>query len=139
MVQKQIGVMKIERRITRRVVGTNSRARSFVTILPWNWPRILLLFFYIPLFRRLVYRLCVLRQSCTVNPVLPRPGSTVSLRRFDSRGGNAGRCSFYLQNQPRERKLADLRAASAHARSGTHRLEMLAHRRPWRSSLSTCR
>lgn len=158
MGQKQIAVMKIERRITANRFETNSRARklrnsssvklaTFPSLFSFSFllslslspslslslPPLFIFSFYfrtLPVSRdaytnfsslslsRLSFSLLLLFFPRTpVSLLLP------SHSLFGREHRRSGRCSFFLQT--RERKLADLRAPSTHARSEAYRPEML--------------
>lgn len=158
MGQKQIAVMKIERRITANRFETNSRARklrnsssvklaTFPSLFSFSFllslslspslslslPPLFIFSFYfrtLPVSRdaytnfsslslsRLSFSLLLLFFPRTpVSLLLP------SHSLFGREHRRSGRCSFFLQT--RERKLADLRAPSIHARSEAYRPEML--------------
>lgn len=156
--QKQIAVMKIERRITANRFETNSRARklrnsssvklaTFPSLFSFSFllslslspslslssPSLyfLLLFPYVARFQgrihQLLLSLSLSRLSFSLL-LLFFPRTPVSLllpshSLFGREHRRSGRCSFFLQT--RERKLADLRAPSTHARSEAYRPEML--------------
>lgn len=143
-----------------RIGGTNRRARSFVTIRRWNWPRSLLsIFFSSSLFfflRSLLfadaYHLHSSLPSFTVETVLfffpilffsfpSSPRTPVSLLPYfalfgrEQRQAAAGRCSFFLQTSTERAQAREFAChLSAHARSETHRPEMLTLCRPRRGS-----